>query len=129
MQNSDIKIGYISLLDISDDEFESLLDYLEYKKKLPSVRYIASLLGKEAFLEFLDLFSSDVVKIPNRGESIKILNYISIYHYLKDRNFSDSAYQKARSLYRRKIDSLHSIVDVMENLYSSDLIEEDDLDE
>ena len=104
-------------------------DYLEYKKKLPSVRYIASLLGKEAFLEFLDLFSSDVVKIPNRGESIKILNYISIYHYLKDRNFSDSAYQKARSLYRRKIDSLHSIVDVMENLYSSDLIEEDDLDE
>jgi hypothetical protein len=129
MQNSDIKIGYISLLDISDDEFESLLDYLEYKKKLPSVRYIASLLGKEAFLEFLDLFSSDVVKIPNRGESIKILNYISIYHYLKDRDFSDSAYQKARSLYRRKIDSLHSIVDVMENLYSSDLIEEDDLDE
>lgn len=129
MQNSDIKIGYISLLDISDSEFESLLDYLEYKKKLPSVRYIASLLGKEAFLEFLDLFSSDVVKIPNRGESIKILNYISIYHYLKDRDFSDSAYQKARSLYRRKIDSLHSIVDVMENLYSSDLIEEDDLDE
>jgi len=109
-KNSDIKIGYVSLLDMSDDEFNTLLDYFEFKKKSPSVRYLASLIGKEAFLELMDLFASDTIKIPTRAESIKILNYISIYHYLKDREFSDMAYQKAKGLYKRKIDSLQSIV-------------------
>ena len=71
---SDVKIGFISLMDISDDEFNTLLDYFEFKKKCPSIRYFASLLGKEAFLEMMDLFSSDIIKFPTRNESIKILN-------------------------------------------------------
>ena len=99
-RNNDVKIGYISLFDLSDDEFNTLLDYFEFKKKSPSVRYLASLIGKEAFLEMMDLFSSDTIKMPTRAESIKILNYISIYHYLKDRDFSDLAYQKAKGLYK-----------------------------
>lgn len=123
---SDMKIGFISLMDISDDEFNTLLDYFEFKKKCPSIRYFASLLGKEAFLEMMDLFSSDIIKFPTRNESIKILNYISIYHYLKDRDFSDSAYQKARSLYKKKIEVLHNIVNMIENL---NLDTEVDLDE
>ena len=127
MQNSDIKIGYISLLDMSDKEFESLLDYFEYKKKSPSVRYLASMIGKEAFLEMMDLFASDVIKMPTRSESIKIINYISIYHYLKDRDFSESAYQKARGLYKKKIDALHFVVNTMENL--SNIDKESGLDE
>jgi hypothetical protein len=123
---SDVKIGFISLMDISDDEFNTLLDYFEFKKKCPSIRYFASLLGKEAFLEMMDLFSSDIIKFPTRNESIKILNYISIYHYLKDRDFSDNAYQKARSLYKKKIEVLHNIVNMIENL---NLDTEVDLDE
>jgi len=119
-KNSDIKIGYVSLLDMSDDEFNTLLDYFEFKKKSPSVRYLASLIGKEAFLELMDLFASDTIKIPTRAESIKILNYISIYHYLKDREFSDMAYQKAKGLYKRKIDSLQSIVNTIDNLNAID---------
>ena len=119
-KNSDIKIGYVSLLDMSDDEFNTLLDYFEFKKKSPSIRYLASLIGKEAFLELMDLFASDTIKIPTRTESIKILNYISIYHYLKDREFSDMAYQKAKGLYKRKIDSLQSIVNTIDNLNSID---------
>jgi hypothetical protein len=124
----DIKIGYISLLDLSDKEFETLLDYFEFKKKCPAVRYFASLIGKEAFLEMLDLFSSDAIKFPNRGETIKILNYVSIYHYLKERNFTEDAYQRAKSLYKRKIESLHFIVDTMENL-NLDIEEVDEEDE
>lgn len=118
--NGDIKIGYISLFDLSDDEFNTLLDYFEFKKKSPSIRYLASLIGKEAFLEMMDLFASDMIKMPTRAESIKILNYISIYHYLKDRDFSDIAFQKAKGLYKRKLDSLQSIVNTINNLNNID---------
>lgn len=123
----DVKIGYISLLDLSDDEFETLLDYFEFKKKCPSIRYFASLIGKEAFLEMLDLFSSDAIKFPSRSETIKILNYVSIYHYLQERNFSQDAFQRAKSLYKRKIESLEFIVNLMSNLnLDIEEVEEDD---
>lgn len=124
-RNNDVKIGYISLFDLSDDEFNTLLDYFEFKKKSPSVRYLASLIGKEAFLEMMDLFSSDTIKMPTRAESIKILNYISIYHYLKDRDFSDISYQKAKGLYKRKMESLESIVNTINNLNSSEEFEDE----
>lgn len=115
-KNIDCKIGYIALLDMSDEEFELLLDYFEYKKKSPCVRYLASLVGKDTFLEMLDLFAGDQFKIPMRNESIKIINYVSIYNYLKQRDFTEEAYAKARGLFKRKTESLQSIVNSINDM-------------
>lgn len=126
---NDVKIGYVSLIDLSDDEFELLLDYFEYKKAMPSIRYLASMLGKDNLLELLDLFAGELLKIPNRNETIKLLSNISLYNYLKQRDFSDDSIVRARGLYKRKTDQILSIIEQFDNLNVADDESEADTDE
>lgn len=107
-------LGYLSVLEVNDEERDLYLQYLESSKDLDCLPFIDSLLGKDT-LTFLDLFAGETIKIPSRQELIKILNYIIIYQYIKERGFTDEAYQKASSLFKRRVDNLQRIVEKVSN--------------
>ena len=110
-----MELGYLSVLDLSEEELDTYIKYLESSKGLECLPFLDKVLGKEIIL-FLDLFAGEVIKVPTRSELIKIANYVIIYNYIKQRNFTDDAYTKAASLFKRRVSNLKRIVEKVENI-------------
>lgn len=113
-----MNIGLLSVLDLSEKEIKLVIDYLVSSKDIDSLPFLYELLGKDLLL-FLDVFAGDTIKIPTRQELSKIINYIIIYQYVKERNFTDEAYQKAASLFKRRIGNIKRIVEKVDNITSN----------
>lgn len=115
--------GVLSHITLQPEERELFLDYMNRQKKMEVVDFLFAVLG-ENFLKFLDVFSGESIKIPQREEVIKIVNYVKIYKYCKSHNFTDEAYQKASVIFSRREMSIRRIVEkvskVLEKEYSSD---------
>lgn len=113
-----MNVGYLSVLDVNDQEFDTYLSYLESSKDMECLPFLNSILGKDV-LHFLDLFAGETIKIPSRQELIKIMNYVIIYEYLKERGFSEEAYQKASSLFKRRVSNLKRVVEKVDNIINN----------
>lgn len=109
-----MKQGYLSLMDFNEDEQNMFLKYLECGKGLEAIPYLQCEFG-DSLLSFLDLFAGETIRIPSKQELMNISNYILIYKYLKDRNFTDEAFTRAASIFKRRVPSLRSIVEKVEN--------------
>lgn len=109
-----MKNGYLSLLDLNDEELNVFLTYLENGKGMESVKYLNSEFGSN-LLEFLDLFAGETIKIPSKNELMYISNYATIYTYLKNKNFTDDAYTRASYIFKRRVPALRKIVDKVKN--------------
>lgn len=108
------ELGYLAVLNLNEDELETYLKYLENSRDLFCLPYLNRVLGDE-LLTFLDLFAGEVIRIPPRSELIKVSNYIIIYNYLKQRDFTEESYKKASSLFKRRVSNLKRIVEKVEN--------------
>ena len=113
-----MNIGLLSVLDLSEKEIKLVIDYLVSSKDIDSLPFLYELLGKDLLL-FLDVFAGDTIKIPTRQELSKIINYIIIYQYVKERNFTEESYQKAASLFKRRIGNIKRIVEKVDNITSN----------
>lgn len=113
-----MNIGYLSVLDLSEKELTLLIDYLVSSKDMESLPFLYSILDKNLML-FLDVFAGETIKIPTRQELTKIINYIIIYKYLEERNFTPEAYQKASGLFKRRVSNLERIVEKVGNITSN----------
>ena len=111
--------GYLSIIDLDEEELQMYVDYLQNTRDLEFLPYLQRVLGDD-FLMFLDLFAGEVIKIPTRSELIKISSYIIIYNYLKQRDFSEDAYKKASSLFKRRASNLRRVVEKVESVIKPD---------
>lgn len=71
--------GLLSLIELSDEDRATLLEYLRKSKKTFDFDCLGIILSTEDFLRFVDLFSGSVIKVPTRGEIQKLVNYVKIY--------------------------------------------------
>lgn len=96
------KSGIFSLVEINDRESELFLSYLRSTSKSPAVDFINYLIGSD-YLKFLDLLAGTTFKIPSRKSLYRDIEYIKIYTYVKERNFSFDAIRTAPKLYSKSL--------------------------
>jgi hypothetical protein len=70
-------------------------------------------------MEFLDVFSGDTIKVPNRTYISKIVKYVKIYQYLKNKECSPEALLNAKRLFKMREASLLRIYKKVEKLIGS----------
>lgn len=102
--------GILSVIKISSKEREVLLDYLNASKPTLMADYFFAVLGDEYFLKFFDVFSGKNIKVPSRDEILKLVQYSKIYSYLSLASFSEEAYERAASIFGKRVASLKRIV-------------------
>ena len=66
------------------------------------------------FLEILDLFARCSVWFPDRNRTYRCLEKAATYNYLKDRNFSPSAYKTVAKQIDRRITQTKSLMTTLE---------------
>lgn len=108
--------GVLSIVNLSYDEREIFLDYMESVNPQMNASYIFSLLGDEKFLKFFDVMSNTTIKVPPRDSVLKIINYIKIYNYCKNKDFSKEGYEKASRIFGRRTMSIMRIVEKVERI-------------
>lgn len=106
--------GCLSAIELAYNEREVLLDYLSVSAPQAYTDFIFSLLGDRNFLSYMDVLEGLTIKIPPRQTLVKIINYTKIYSFLKARDFSEEAYEKASKLYKKRVVSLKRIVNKVE---------------
>jgi hypothetical protein len=92
------KAGILSLVNISDTESKLFLSYIRSANKTTAVDFVEYMLGMD-YLQFLDLLAGTNLKIPNRKNLYRDLEYIKIYNYCKVRNFTVESMVNAAKLY------------------------------
>jgi hypothetical protein len=121
----DLENKGLIFLNIAQDD-PTLNLFLEYLRKTLTIRNEKSgknrstdifdllhvFLGSR-FLEFLDTFSDEVIKIPSSKELARTLEYIKIYKYVSSRGYTDLAYADAARLYKRKV---HYVVKIVQKI-------------
>lgn len=112
-------IGKTSLFkDISDEQYDLFLKLLSFENG-DFLQAISSLTNKETVLKLLDIFSGEYIRFPNRKSLIWVLTKVSMYTYLKERNFSQDAYYVVSKEYDKTVYEIKKIVNVIEkNLQS-----------
>lgn len=92
MNDSNSKIENAGLLvsyrDMSEDDLNIFIN--QFSSDKGSVyRFVADLLGSpDNFLRFIDVLSSKSIKIPSITQSLKILEEIRIWRYLRGRDIN-----------------------------------------
>ena len=103
---------FLSLIDLEPTEKEIFLNYLCKCKHLESIYYLEAEFG-DKLLEFLDLFQGETIKVPSKNELVSIANNSIIYNYLKERDFTEDAYSRASTLFKKRVTVLERIVEKM----------------
>lgn len=105
--------GILSLIKITDDERELLLDYLHATKNTSQFDVLNNFFDKE-LLKFFDVFSGEVIKVPHRSSLLKIIKYIKIYDYCRKRNFTEESIETASRIFERRKNSIQRIINKVE---------------
>lgn len=105
--------GTLAYLKLDDKEMDLVIDYLRgaYPQSYPELIYC--MLGSKLMM-YYDVFEGLTVRIPTRKVMVRVISYIRIYKYLKERNFTNEAYEKASKIYRKRVPALHRIVEKVE---------------
>lgn len=108
--------GSLSIIELTEQERNLLLDYLSVSTPLSYPDYIWSLLGDQRWLSFFDMLEGLTMKFPSRQALVKVINYIKIYAFLNSRNFTEEAYEIAAKLYKKRVPALKRIVNKVEKV-------------
>lgn len=79
------EVGRLSCTDLTKKERENFLKYLARARGSDAFDFISLLMPGNDFLRFLDIMSSETIKVPRRVDTLKLLGYIQIYTYIKNR--------------------------------------------
>lgn len=104
------KPGVLSIISLSVDERENFIDYMDETNASLGISYLFAILGDKYFLKFLDVMAGETIKVPSRESTVKIINYIKIYTYCKNRGFTEQAMEKAAKVYDRRLVSVQRII-------------------
>lgn len=110
------KPGVLSVLNLSRDEREIFLDYIESQNPQMNASYIFAILGDEEFLKFFDVMAGTSIKVPSRESLVKIINYVKIYTYCKSKDFSKESMERAAKIFDRRLMSVQRIVEKVERV-------------
>lgn len=106
--------GSLSQIELSLEEQDYLLDYLDKTSPTVGVELLYAILG-DKFLMYFDVLEGMNIKIPPRKTTIKNVGYIKIYTYLKHKGFTEEAYVKASKVFKKRVNSLYKIVEKVES--------------
>ena len=76
------KPGALSIVSLTLDERETLLDYLDAQNPALNASFLFAILGED-FLKYLDVMAGETIKVPTRESISKIVSQ-SRYPRLKD---------------------------------------------
>ncbi len=66
-------------------EIQNLLAYIARSRGTDQFDFISALFGDVQLLRFLDIFSGQVIKVPQRDKVMKLIEYIQVYSYIRQR--------------------------------------------
>lgn len=121
--------GILSLIQMNKDERDLFLDYM---KSLKDTYYYDVLYTffEDDFFEFLDLFAGESVRVPQRHYIMKVVKYVKIYCYCKERGFTEESYRKASKIWGKRKSSVKRAINKVERvLRKAEKGEEVSLDE
>ena len=119
------KQGLILSESLSDEEFDMLLALLRHTRKTQIFDVISHIIhSKEDFLLFLDALASDVIRVPSRKETLKVIDAVAIYNFYRKQPYEthDARIKITAKRYKMNIKSVNRIVDVVSNVLASDVI-------
>lgn len=106
--------GSLSAVSLTTVEQDNLLDYLDKAYPQSASELLYAMLG-DRYLMYFDVLEGLTIRIPNRKTLTKIINYVRIYTYVKSRGCTDDAYEAASRLYKKRVSSIHRIVERVES--------------
>ncbi len=116
------KPGLLKTINVTDNEFQLVLEYLEKIYNGDSTFDILyNLFDKEDFLRFCDIFSGQTVRVPKREELYKILTYIKIFAYIHVRGLDEASVASASKQFDKKPASIIRIYKKVDEVLTSDL--------
>jgi hypothetical protein len=96
------KSGIFSLIKVSEKESDILLSYLRNQNQTPAFDFICYLIGID-YIQFLDLLAGTNLKIPSRKSLYRDIEYVKIYSYIKERDFTVDSVKNAAKIYNKNI--------------------------
>ena len=102
--------GELSLIEMSDEEVEDFLDYMEVTSGNSYLDLLYTIIGKDKLLLYMEVLENVTVKMPTKKVVYKIVSYIKMYNYLKKKGFTEEAYESASKLYKKRAMALKRIV-------------------
>lgn len=118
--------GVLSIIELNMKEREVFLDYMNIMKPYMNADFLFATFGDRALLKFFDVFAGVNIKVPSREETKKIINYIKIYQYCKDRGFTEDGYEKASKIFGRRLMSVKRVVAKVERVLSGQVDDEEE---
>lgn len=116
------KAGELSLLALSKAEKDTLLRYLAAIKGDDFLDFLETF-GGDNFLKLLDCFAGQTIKFPERRPLLKIISYVKLYCYVRAVGETEEGYQKAASVFNRRVTSVKRITEKVKQIIA---VEEDE---
>lgn len=120
MVENDCVPGVLSVIHLNTEERELFIDYMDNSKPYLNTDYLFAVLGDEHLLKFFDVFSGINMKIPNRVEILKTINYIKIYAYCKGNHFTEDSFESAAKVFGKRKMSIKRIVEKVERVLNGE---------
>lgn len=105
----DPKTGLLAKEEPSREELEKLLEILRRVKGTTLFDFLYYILADETLM-FLDMFSGDTLKIPQRDEVLKLMDYARIWVFVKNNENDPEVVRKAAARFKRRTQSIQRIV-------------------
>ncbi len=103
------KHGILSLINLSEKESETYLEYLRLSSKSPIYDFVKYLIGED-YIKFLDLLAGSTVKIPSRKALFRDIESIKIYLYVEKHGFTEESMMCASKIFGKKMYFIRSSV-------------------
>lgn len=113
--------GVLSAVHLNKDERDLVIDYYEKTNPSLNAEFLFVLMDEE-WLKFLDVMAGTNIRVPSRDSILKTINYVKIYRYCAQRDFSRESIEKASKLFGRRTASISRIIEkVKRNLTKGEL--------
>lgn len=100
---------------LSEEELYTFLTLIRVVRGTSVYDFMAYLLGDDV-LKFLDVYAKDIIKVPPREETSKMLEYAQIYAAYKSMESNPEVYKIVGKRFKRRSQSVMRIVAKVEDL-------------
>lgn len=94
------KHGIFSTYELSNEEKDLFIEYLQHSINNPVMEFVHYLLGDD-YLQFVDILAGSTIRIPPIKTLEKDLISVKMYIYVKDRDFTEDAVRVVSKLYNK----------------------------
>lgn len=98
--------------DLDDEKYDLFVKLLSFDNS-DFLDVLVKMVDRNTLLKLLDTFAGESIRFPNRKSVIWVLEKVSMYIYLKRRNFSEEAYRTVSKDYDRTVYEIKKIVNII----------------